>query len=97
MVFYAARGSCVYLKRFRIETMEALKKIVKLKDNVLNVVLPEHFRAKTIELIVLATNEPHPSAPDRTTLLARYKKEYEGLQLDITNLNYNRDELHGRN
>lgn len=76
--------------------MEALKKIVKLKDNVLNVVLPEHFRAKTIELIVLATNEPHASAPDRTTLLARYKKEYEGLQLDITNLNYNRDELHGR-
>ena len=76
--------------------MEALKKIIKLKDNVLNVVLPEHFRAKTIEIIVLATTGQDKTTRDRNALLDRYNKEYDGLRLDITTLNYNRDELHGR-
>jgi len=76
--------------------MEALKRIVKLKDNVLNVVLPEHFRAKTVELIVLSAEGQEEMAPDRAALMERYRKEYAGLRFDITNLNYDRDELHGR-
>jgi len=80
----------------RHTAVDALKRIVKLKDNVLNVVLPEHFRAKTIELIVLASEGQEMDAADRNTLLERYRREYANLRFDITNLNYDRDELHGR-
>jgi hypothetical protein len=76
--------------------MEALKKIVTLRDNVLNLVLPERFRAKTIELIVLSDDAMSAPVVDRQVLLARYHQQYEGLRFDIRNLKYDRDELHGR-
>ncbi len=77
--------------------MDALKRTVKLTDNVLTVVLPEQFRAKTVELIVLTDDTPEMAATNRASLMERYRKEYEALRFDITNLSYDRDELHGRN
>lgn len=77
--------------------MEAIRKIITLKDNVLSIVLPERFRATTVELIVLpAENAETTTDSDRATVLARYAKQYENLRFDIRNLRYDRDELHGR-
>lgn len=77
--------------------MDAIRKIITLKDNVLSVVLPERFRATTIELIVLPSESIDSSAiADRESLLDRYAKQYEKLRFNIRELKYDRDELHGR-
>lgn len=38
--------------------MEAIRKIVTVKDNTLKVMLPDHFNGKQVELIILSTDEP---------------------------------------
>lgn len=37
--------------------MEAIRKIVTVKDNTLKVMLPDHFNGKQVELIILSTDE----------------------------------------
>jgi len=76
--------------------MEAIRKVVTLRDNVLNLILPERFRARTIELIVLTDDGADATKKDREALMARYKKQYAGLRFDIRNLKFDREELHGR-
>lgn len=75
--------------------MEALRKIITLKDNILKVILPERFRAKKIEIIVIPADE-NSTAENREQLLLRYNKQYAHLHFDIKNLKYNRDELYDR-
>lgn len=74
--------------------MESMKRIVTLRDNVLNLVLPERFRAKKIELTVQCGDSSE--SIDRQVLFDRYHKQYAGLRFDIKGLKYDRDELHGR-
>ena len=74
--------------------MEALRKIITLKDNILKVILPEHFRAKKVEIIVIPADDN--SSANREQLLLRYEKQYANLRFDIRNLKYNRDELYDR-
>jgi hypothetical protein len=76
--------------------MEAMRKVVTLRDNVLNMILPERFRARTVELIVLTDDSTAAPAKDRDALMARYRKQYADLRFDIRNLKFDRDELHGR-
>lgn len=39
--------------------MEAIRKIVTVKDNVLKVVLPDSYNDKKVELIILPVDEPY--------------------------------------
>jgi hypothetical protein len=71
--------------------MEAIRKVVTLRDNVLNLILPERFRARTIELIVLTDDGADAPSKDREALMARYKKQYADLRFDIRNLKFDRD------
>ncbi len=75
--------------------MDALRKIIILKDNILKVILPERFRAKKIAIIVIPADEDS-AGTDREQLLLRYKPQYAHLSFDIKNLKYNRDELYDR-
>lgn len=76
--------------------MEAIRKVVTLRDNVLNLILPERFRARTIELIVLTDDGADAPMKDREALMARYREQYADLRFDIRNLKFDRDELHDR-
>lgn len=41
--------------------MEAIRKILTVKDNVLKVILPDHYNDKRVELIILPTDEETPT------------------------------------
>lgn len=44
--------------RPKLKNMQALRQIVNVKDNSLNIVLPTDFKAKRVEVIVLPIEEP---------------------------------------
>lgn len=64
----------------------------------LNVVLPENFTAKQVELIILPFEEKE-TEPDEDTLIAFRQKARElfsRFNVDLKAFKFNRDELHER-
>ncbi len=60
--------------------MEAIRKIVTLEDRVLRIELPESYRDKTVELIILATEEPAKASEPTVD----YKRMYGSLKSGLT-------------
>ncbi len=53
--------------------MEAIRKIVTVKDNVLRVVLPDHYNNKQVELIILpAEDVPSQVQESKTDYYAKF-------------------------
>ena len=61
--------------------MEAIRKIVTVKDNVLRVVLPDHYNNKQVELIILPA-EDVPSQVEEKKV--DYEKYYGSLKSGLT-------------
>ena len=61
--------------------MEAIRKIVTVKDNVLRVVLPDHYNNKQVELIILPA-EDVPSQVEEKKV--DYEKLYGSLKSGLT-------------
>ena len=61
--------------------MEAIRKIVTVKDNVLRVVLPDHYNNKQVELIILPA-EDMPSQVEEKKV--DYEKYYGSLKSGLT-------------
>ncbi len=56
------------------QSMEAIRKIVTLEDRILRIELPESYRDKTVELIILPAEEKEQS------LVNEEKVDYKSLQ-----------------
>ncbi len=55
--------------------MEAIRKIVTVKDNILKVMLPDYFNGKKVELIILSTDEYEAVTPN----VQEPKMDYQSL------------------
>jgi hypothetical protein len=64
------------------KSMEALRKIVTVKDNKLTVQLPDIYNGKKVELIILSTEEFPPSQFQEKK--SDYHKLHESIKLDMT-------------
>jgi hypothetical protein len=61
--------------------MEAIRRIVTIKDNVLKVVLPDHYNNKQVELIILPTEESPSEVREGKV---DYEKLYGSLNSGLT-------------
>lgn len=61
--------------------MEAIRKIVTVKDNQLNITLPEDYNGKRVELIILPAEDNVNMVEEKKV---DYKKYYGSLKLGIT-------------
>ena len=78
--------------------MEAVRKFVTLKDNLLSVILPSYFKDKRVELIVFPADEPSGSdnEKNREVLLLRFEEVYHTLKFDVKELKFSREDLYDR-
>lgn len=66
--------------------MEAIRKIVTVKDNVLRVVLPDHYNDKRVELIILPAETEAEDVPSQVqeSKMDYYEKFYGSLKSGLT-------------
>lgn len=68
--------------------MEAIRQFVKVKNNQINITLPEHFNAEEVEVIILPSQNSELSIPQwqmdevRERSAAYFKKQSLGLNYD---------------
>ena len=64
--------------------MEAIRKIVTVKDNVLRVVLPDHYNNKQVELIILPAEAEEAPSQVQESKTDYYSKFYGTMKSNLS-------------
>jgi len=76
--------------------MNAIRKILTRQGNSLNVILPDNFTAKQVEVIILPFEDEVKDINESDSIAFRQKISgiFKNFNADLSGFNFNRDELY---